>query len=267
MAKKISLLFFIVMVFGSILYFKNGENQMETEKSQSKNKNSEVISINKTRIDKLNKLNEFITEDKNIEVLENVISILDDQLKCIKDKSCIQSKESRFFDEKLDPAYTVIRKAMEIINRLTLLDPEVHQKLQDEQMVAVVELEQPSSLFLTLNILMRKGKESFYKTWETAFGLKGVNAQTYLKFLRTQALVNDNDISKVERLTQNYLSKDNETIPLIVDELSHHKKLASRYEKLLGTACEHMSQEEKNYKVELEKLNLYGKKLVANYRC
>lgn len=262
--KKIIVSFFIMAISAYIVLSNNDENGERTakvDKEISVKKNDFDLTTQKEKTAVLDKFYDIIENDKNEEIYPQALDFSKKQVKCILDKTCTQGENARFYDPKLDPANTILRKSLEVINQITLMDSDKLILIEDNHLLDVLKVEHPSSSFLAYTLLLRKGKDSFKKTFDMAQDLTSDSAINYIRQFKNKVLASDDEFAtKRDELVMNYLKTgDHYTVSQLVKELNKHDLSNDMTKSIIDTSCSKLKPfdtEAKNItKLQLKKLS------------
>lgn len=215
------------------------QQQLESESMGLKpSANSKAIFDNKKSLEQLEYWNEQIALDKNPNILNEILKILERQVSCIRSGSCLQKGDQTLFTEKLDVAYIVMRKALELVNSIVNMDDDKMKLVKDNLLVEVVNLEHPSSMFLALNILMRKGRASFNKILPYVKKYRGDAALTFSRTFKNSFIFDTNEQLKVKNdILYHYLTEDILTANLLLQHSRYLTVDKITLEKIFLVAC------------------------------
>ena len=260
--KKLLLKISIIVIIVILAYFKTLPSDSMTDitnNSSSEQQESLKIIQDESR-DKLKELKKILDEKKEVEVFTAAKELFVKQISCITEKTCTQSVDNQFYDKKLDPANTILRRSLEILNRVSLEDDSKLSEITDDELLSVIGINHLSSSFLAYNLLIRKGADSFLKTKSMAFEFKGDDALSYLKQFRSESLLQDERLVEVRsEIINHYIAnKDNDTIGIILDELNMHKLDKDILSNVLTVSCDKFkpfdTEVKKMIKVKLRKI-------------
>lgn len=208
----------------------------------------------------IEKFNEVLKKDTQVEIYPQALEFSKKQVKCILEKTCTEDPSSEFYDPKLDPANTILRKSLEVINRISLMDSEKLDLIEDDHLLDVLKVGHTSSSFLAYTILLRKGKDSFMKTVEGAKNFAEDDAINYLRQYKNVVLSEDENFRQVrDDLIDHYLRSGNGyTVQEVLKEVQKHKLSDAKIADIVEITCNQLvelkTESQKMTKVQLKKL-------------
>lgn len=128
--------------------------------------------------------------------------------KCLKDKSCLlKGKENNFHDPSMDPVFLKIKNLLDGIEYIAFSEPEILDKIKDQELYDLMQFENSASFYLANAILFNKGRQSILGSKVMAQNLSSNLLGSYLKLVSDKSLLEDKEIRELRNeLIDNYLS-------------------------------------------------------------
>lgn len=279
--KKLALVILVIPLVVAIIVFMQDSEQLEkdvpdraelsTQKQHVDSTNTADIDIkNAQKKEELSKLESIMNSDEEKPVFDSANNIFEKQLECISDKSCLQDQNARFYDSKLDPAMTILRKSLELLNKVSLDDSSRLNDINTDDLLKVVATGHISSSFLAYTILLRKGNNDFLRTKDIAMNFDGNTAVNYIQqFKNSMLLTDENAIAVRDEVVKHYIqNKDQNTAFGVIKELTLHPVSEGAVSEILEISCKkHGPFTTEPKKILLNQLNKLAKAINQESAC
>lgn len=260
----VTILFFIVVVVGFFIKdhdvvkdsISTNESKIKTKIVKKKMPLEDYLGQEKAKLDQLiNKEGE-----EKVVVIKKSIAVLKKDVDCIIEETCTNI-ENKFYDKSLDPANRKVKNALKILDHISESEPEILEQINDESIVKVFETGHRPSMFLASTILLKKGKSSFIKSFESAKSFDGKTASSFIRIV-DQAKGDDFEMrGQRNDLLKSYLSKDAYTVDEVLNAMNSIELNQDEAYSLVSSVCSKYKGQESLAAVKIKnKISLLARK-------